>query len=106
MGALKAFEYAFDGVSRKKLTLGKGSENDVVIPDELVSRRHCELEFHKGCVYVCDVSTNGTFLNGRRLPQKKGSKNKVLVTHGDELLFKSPDRDGEFGYMVNLKQVY
>jgi len=107
MGFLKPFEAAFDAMGAKSISIGKGSENDVVVPDELVSRKHCALEFHRGGVYVADHSTNGTFLNGKRLPQKKGSKGKVLVMHGDELLLKNPERgDQEFGYIVNLKQVY
>jgi len=84
------------------LSIGKDKSNDVVLPDVLVSRHHCvlELDSGRGAVYVLDCSTNGTFLNGKRLPQKK--RGKVLLSHGDELLLKDPQQDAEFGYMVNL----
>ena len=47
------------------LTLGRGDENDVVLPDpdRMLSKRHCVVEDHNGNVVVVDISTNGTFLN-------------------------------------------
>lgn len=84
------------------LSIGKDKTNGVVIPDATVSRQHCvlELDHGRGAVYLVDCSTNGTFLNGKRLPQKKHGK--VLLSHGDELVLKNPGEDSEFGYMVNL----
>jgi len=85
------------------LCIGKEKGNDLVIQDAVISRQHCvlELDMERGAVYVIDCSTNGTFLNGVRLPEK--TTGKVLVSHGDELLFKDPaGGDGEFGYVVCL----
>ncbi len=47
------------------LTIGRGDENDVVLPDpdRLLSKRHCAIEEQAGQVSVIDFSTNGTFLN-------------------------------------------
>lgn len=47
------------------LTIGRGNENDMVLPDpdRLMSKRHCVVEDHNGNVVVVDISTNGTFLN-------------------------------------------
>jgi type VI secretion system protein len=47
------------------LTIGRGDENDLVLPDpdRLLSKRHCIVEDHNGNVVVVDISTNGTFLN-------------------------------------------
>jgi len=54
---------------------------------------------------VLDLSTNGTFLNGIRLPGKQVGK--VLLSHGDELLLKDPaGGEQEFGYIVNLQEVF
>lgn len=90
------------------IAIGKGPENNVIIPDphRVVSRQHCivELDAERGAVYVHDVSTNGTFLNGVRLPAQQ--EGKVLLTHGDELLFKDPVTGvREFGYIVNLNEI-
>lgn len=47
------------------LSIGRGNENDVVLPDpdRMLSKRHCVVENHNGNVVVVDISTNGTFLN-------------------------------------------
>ncbi len=47
------------------LTIGRGPENDVVLPDpdRQISKTHCVVENHNGNLVVVDLSTNGTFLN-------------------------------------------
>lgn len=88
------------------LSIGKDKANDVVIPAQIVSRQHCvlELDVERGAVYVIDCSTNGTYLNGLRLPPK--STGKVLLSHGDELLLQDPGNgDQEFGYVVNIQEL-
>ena len=47
------------------LTIGRGPENDVVLPDpdRLISKNHCVIEDQGGNAIVIDFSTNGTFLN-------------------------------------------
>eukprot|EP00927_Polykrikos_kofoidii_P077416 TRINITY_DN74355_c0_g1_i1.p1 TRINITY_DN74355_c0_g1~~TRINITY_DN74355_c0_g1_i1.p1 ORF type:complete len:380 (+),score=54.21 TRINITY_DN74355_c0_g1_i1:54-1142(+) len=91
---------------RPTLTIGTDPGNALVVRGPNLSRAHAALEFvpGRGVVYVCDTSTNGTFLNGRRLPGK--GQAKVVIWHGDELLLqdpKAPGQSGEFGYMVNLE---
>merc|ERR1712187_869318 len=89
--------------SQPIMSIGKDKQNDVVIPDPIISRQHCVLELdpERGAVYALDCSTNGTFLNGVRLPSKQ--LGKVLISHGDDLTFKDPaSGDQEFGYVVNL----
>lgn len=51
------------------LTLGRGDENDLALPDpdRTISKRHCVIEDHNGNVVVVDISTNGTFLNYGKL---------------------------------------
>jgi len=85
------------------LTIGKEKGNDLMISDNVISRQHCvlELDIERGAVYAINCSTNGTFLNDVRLPAK--TIGKVLISHGDELLFKDPATgDREFGYVVCL----
>jgi len=47
------------------LTIGRGAENDMVLPDpdRQISKTHCVIENHNGNLVVVDLSTNGTFLN-------------------------------------------
>jgi FHA domain len=49
---------------------GRAPENDLVLGDPEVSRRHVVFETRGGIVYVDDLhSSNGTFLNGRRVTE-------------------------------------
>lgn len=47
------------------LTIGRGAENDLVLPDPdmAVSKHHCVLERRNDDYVIVDMSTNGTFLN-------------------------------------------
>jgi pSer/pThr/pTyr-binding forkhead associated (FHA) protein len=51
-------------------TIGRLPDNDVVLEDAFVSRRHCAVLVHvgDGCELHDVASKNGTFLNGSRLP--------------------------------------
>jgi len=53
---------AMNGAS---LTIGRGPENDVCLPDpgKVISKTHCTIEDRGGDIVVIDLSTNGTFLN-------------------------------------------
>lgn len=91
---------------KSQISIGSGSSNDLTLKGGLVSRVHVVMELvpSKGALYIVDQSTNGTFLNGMRLPAK--ASGRVIVTHGDELLFPEPNKpieSAEFGYMINLE---
>lgn len=50
------------------VSIGKGSQNDVVIEDDSVSSVHARLEYEGGHWRITDLdSTNGTFVEGVRL---------------------------------------
>eukprot|EP00929_Paragymnodinium_shiwhaense_P101776 TRINITY_DN64953_c0_g1_i1.p1 TRINITY_DN64953_c0_g1~~TRINITY_DN64953_c0_g1_i1.p1 ORF type:complete len:325 (+),score=64.92 TRINITY_DN64953_c0_g1_i1:41-1015(+) len=91
---------------KPQISIGADPGSDLTIRGPLISRTHVVIEFmpNKGALYVADMSTNGTYLNGVRLPAK--GSGKVVLSHGDELLFPEPDRPVnslEFGYMVNIE---
>lgn len=51
------------------LTIGRGSENDIVLAYEAVSRTHAQITFERGYYYVVDLnSANGTFMDNVRIP--------------------------------------
>lgn len=74
------------------VTLGRGEDNDVVLPDpdRMVSKHHCVIEEHGGDVVVLDLSTNGTFLNYGKIPlgkkQTKLNSGDILTMGPYELL--------------------
>lgn len=55
------------------LTIGRGDENDMVLPDpdRMISKNHCVIENHAGNIVIVDLSTNGTFLNYGKIPLGK-----------------------------------
>ena len=54
------------------LTIGRQADNQVILPDPLVSRRHADLYFRDGRLYVTDLqSANGTRVNGERLTAER-----------------------------------
>jgi hypothetical protein len=50
-------------------TLGRSGDNDVVVEDAYVSRRHCAIlvHLHRACELHDTASKNGTFVNGAKL---------------------------------------
>lgn len=65
-------------------TLGRRSDNSVVIPDPYVSGRHAEVIFDGNTWYIKDKgSTNGTYLNDERCPPEEMKPLK----DGDRLVF-------------------
>lgn len=53
-------------VTREPITIGRMSNNDVVLPDANVSRTHAELKQRDGGWILVDLgSTNGTTVNGK-----------------------------------------
>ena len=56
-----------------RLTIGRDTSNDIVLPDDLqVSRHHARLERLAAGWSVSDLdSTNGTFVNGQPLSQPR-----------------------------------
>lgn len=65
---------------RPPFEVGRTGRADVTLGDVEVSRRHARFETHNGVVYVEDLkSSNGTFLNGRRVTEA------IEVREGDEI---------------------
>jgi pSer/pThr/pTyr-binding forkhead associated (FHA) protein len=55
-----------------KITIGRASDNNVVIDSKLASRYHAFIQKIKDDYYVKDLeSTNGTLLNGQKIPGDK-----------------------------------
>ncbi len=65
-----------------KITIGRDQDNNIVIDNKLASRHHCIIQKIRDAYFLKDEnSTNGTFLNGRRIPSDK----YVKLNHGDKL---------------------
>jgi len=97
---------------QEKLRVGTDSSQCQVVLEPIagISRKHLTITFEhdKGGCYVQDMSTNGTRLNGKRLPRppfKHPMDARVRIFHGDELVLAITPDGEELGFVVNLLEL-
>ena len=65
-----------------KMTIGRSPDCNIVIDNKLASRLHASIQKIKDVFFIKDEnSTNGTFINGRRIPNDK----YVKLNPGDRI---------------------
>ncbi|MEB2312954.1 MAG: sigma 54-interacting transcriptional regulator [Sorangiineae bacterium] len=81
---------------RDRVRIGKAPDNDLVLPDDTVSRHHCELERHAGGIRVRDLdSTNQTRVGDTAIREATLEPGARLVIGDVEVLLRSElDRAG------------
>ena len=90
----RTFEYEFDS-DRAQILVGRRGGVDVLLPDARVSLLHARIERKAGAYFLIDDgSTNGTRLNGIRLPIGQ----RLRLASGDRLMM------GGFTLQVELRQ--
>ena len=66
--------------ANREVTIGRGSEHDMVLDEDMVSRTHARILTFDGKVVVKDDnSTNGTLVNGERISER-------TLKNGDQIL--------------------
>jgi predicted component of type VI protein secretion system len=64
--------------------IGREAFNDIVLYDPEVSRNHALIKFHEGRYVIEDLgSTNGTFINGRRITAPMPLHNGDVIDMGE-----------------------
>ena len=78
-------------------TIGRSDQNDVVLKDRFISKRHARIIKQKGTYFLEDLnSANGTYINGQKISDPIELKDKDLVDIGQvEFLFVNGDDDNE-----------
>jgi hypothetical protein len=63
--------------------IGRSRKSDIYIPDPVLSKNHARIFYYEGDYYLQDLeSTNGTYLNGKKL-----SKKAVKIKDSDKITF-------------------
>lgn len=69
---------------RPEITIGRVAGNDIVLPRNNISKRHSRIVFKDGKFIVVDLkSTNGTFVNGRKITGPLVVKGSDKIYVGD-----------------------
>lgn len=77
----KPREEAFD---LRELTFGRVQDNDVVLPKGNISKRHARIVLRDGKLIIVDLkTTNGTFVNGKRIASPQVLKESDRIYIGD-----------------------
>jgi len=72
------------------VSVGRDAHNNVPIPDPAISRVHCRLETRGTTVLLSDLnSTNGTWVNGRRVQHEELADGDRILVGRTELVFRS-----------------
>jgi ABC transport system ATP-binding/permease protein len=92
------------------LTIGRETDNDVVVSTALASRHHARIVRNDGRWFLADLdSTNGTFLNGERLRGQARflQSGDAIVVGGETIHFvvDEPETDGGAGVVSRIPLV-
>ena len=91
-------------LSKPTTRVGRGATNDIWINKDTVSALHATIEYRDGAFLVRDrKSTNGTFINNRRVRQDELKSGDVLAFHEYKFRFVLPE-DSEMGQTLVAKR--
>jgi Protein of unknown function (DUF3662)/FHA domain len=70
------------------ISIGRASDNDVIVDDPLVSRHHCQLKLQHGAYGFADLgSRNGSFVNGQPVSEVALGPGDVIRVGDTEIEF-------------------
>ncbi len=76
-------------IATTTVTIGRGLDNDIILEDTRVSRKHAQLRYRQRRFWLTDLgSTNGTFVNGERISERALRDGDVVSLGGLELIFR------------------
>lgn len=69
------------------LRIGRGESNDIVVGEEHVSKEHASVFYEENEFWIEDLeSTNGTYVNGKRIEHRAALRNEDLIKIGTMIL--------------------
>jgi hypothetical protein len=77
-------------IDREDFQIGRGKSNHLVLQDRIVSGLHARLRYAQGAWYIQDQnSSNGIFVNGRRVPAQRLNDGDKITIGESTFLFRS-----------------
>ena len=78
-------------MDKPRLLIGRSEHNDIAIGSRFVSRHHALLVRHGNATFLMDLnSTNGTFVNARRVSNHVLLHNDVITVGHHKIKFSDP----------------
>ncbi|NNF16506.1 MAG: AAA family ATPase [Gammaproteobacteria bacterium] len=75
-------------INSVRMVIGRDADNDIPVASEFISRHHAQISFYRDSYWVNDLkSTNGTFVNGRRIQRRRLANNDVIAIGHHRLIF-------------------
>ena len=89
----------------REIIVGRSSDLDMVLVEELVSRRHARIRLVEGSVNIDDLgSTNGTFVNGERVTHAELQEGDRVLIGSNILKVVATDATGPIGSPMEAVQ--
>lgn len=77
-------------LGRQNVVVGRSLKSALQLSDETVSRQHARLEYEAGSHVIVDLgSTNGTFVNGKRVDRRRLSPGDRIVLGRTRLVYQA-----------------
>jgi pilus assembly protein CpaF len=90
--------------NKPEITIGRVQGNDIVLPKGNVSKRHARVLLKDGKFIIVDLkSTNGTYVNGRKITTPLVVKEADKIYIGD-FIMGVEETNGEAAATVGLQQ--
>jgi pSer/pThr/pTyr-binding forkhead associated (FHA) protein len=65
---------------KKRISIGRTNDNDIVLENRGVSRKHAMIEFNNNAAVIIDnESLNGTFVNNRKITEEVLRENDIIT---------------------------
>jgi len=86
--ALLMFKEQIYPLVKEATTLGRSLENDVMIQNEAVSRRHARIIYQESQFVIHDLnSTGGVYVNGEKVDRIALFSGDIIMLASEELVF-------------------
>ena len=94
-------EYKVIEIKKDEFKIGRHNNNDLVLPDAWISGWHCEIQNNRlrSKKLLWDTSTNGTFVNGKKINGEHSLQNGDLI----QFIFKEFEDDQNMNHKPRVK---